>query len=148
GVEGTEFFVLVDPARKIAEVGVIAGRVGLENAQGRLTLSSGEAAAARAGLAPRRIEIRPRDQVRWAIYYPPAMWELPTAGAPLDPTVYNAWQAWRAGNSAAAVRYINAIAATERLNAVSLDYLAAILISLGRIDEARPLLDRSASLDP
>jgi Flp pilus assembly protein TadD len=148
GIEGTEFFVLVDPTRKIAEVGVIEGRVGLENRQGRLTLAAGEAAAAQPGLAPRRIEIRPRDQVRWAIYYPPAMWQLPAAGAPLDPTVHNAWRAWRAGDFAAAVRYVNAIASTERLNAVSLDYLAAILISLGRIDEASPLLDRSVGLEP
>jgi Flp pilus assembly protein TadD len=43
---------------------------------------------------------------------------------------------------------INAISSTERLNAVYLDYLAAILISLGRVDEARPLVDRSARLDP
>jgi Flp pilus assembly protein TadD len=148
GVEGTEFFVLVNPARKVAEIGVIEGRVGLENPQGRLTLGAGEAAAAQPGLAPRRIEIRPRDQVRWAIYYPPAMWEFPAAGAPIDPTVYSAWQAWRAGNLAAAIRDINAISSPERLNAVSLDYLAAILISLGRIDEARPLLDQSARLDP
>lgn len=147
GVEGTEFFVVVNPSRKVAEVGVIEGRVGLENAQGRLSLTAGEAATAQAGLAPRRIEITPRDQVRWAIYYPPAMWEFPT-GAPIDPVVYRAWQAWRAGNLAAAVRDINSISSTERLNAVSLDFLAAILISLGRIDEARPLLDRSAKLDP
>jgi Flp pilus assembly protein TadD len=149
GVEGTEFFVVVDPSRKVAEVGVIEGRVGLENSQGRLSLGAGEAAAAQAGLAPRRIEITPRDQVRWAIYYPPAMWDLPTAGgAPIDPTVYRAWQAWQAGNLAAAVRGISSVASTEGLNAISLDYLAAILISLGRVDEARPLLDRSARLDP
>jgi Flp pilus assembly protein TadD len=148
GVEGTEFFVVVDPSRKVAEVGVIEGRVGLENAQGRLSLGAGEAAAAQAGLAPRRIEITPRDQIRWAIYYPPAMWDLPAAGGPIDPTVYRAWQAWRAGNLAAAVRDVNSVSSTERLNAISLDYLAAILISLGRVDEARPLLDRSASLDP
>jgi Flp pilus assembly protein TadD len=148
GVEGTEFFVLVDPTRKIAEVGVIAGRVGLENRQGRLTLAAGEAAAAQPGLAPRRIDIRPRDQVQWAIYYPPAMWQLPAAGAPIDPTVLRAWRAWRAGDFAAAVRDINAISSTQRLNAVSLDYLAALLISLGRVEEARPLLDRSVGLDP
>jgi FecR-like protein len=88
GVEGTEFFVLVDLSRKVAEVGVINGRVALENPQGRLSLAAGEAAAAQPGLAPRRIEIRPRDQVRWAIYYPPAMWELPAAGSQIDLRVY------------------------------------------------------------
>jgi Flp pilus assembly protein TadD len=148
GVEGTEFFVLVDASRKIAEVGVIDGRVGVENAQGRLSLSAGEAAIARPGQPPRRIEIRPHDQVRWAIYYPPAMWELPTAGAPIEPRVYAAWQAWRASDIPAAVRQVNAISSTEGFNSVSLDYLAAILISLGRVDEASGLLDRSIRLDP
>jgi predicted Zn-dependent protease len=148
GVYGTEFFVLVDPARRLAEVGVIDGQVRVENAQGRLSLSAGETAIARPGQPPRRIEIRPRDQVRWAIYYPPAMWELPTAGAPIEPRVYAAWQAWRASDLPAAVRQVNAISSTEGFNAVSLDYLAAILISLGRVDEASALLDRSVRLDP
>jgi len=148
GVYGTEFFVLVDPARRLAEVGVIDGRVGVENAQGRLSLAAGEAAIARPGQPPRRIEIRPRDQVRWAIYYPPAMWELPTSGVPIDSRVYTAWQAWRASDLPAAVRQLNAISSTDGFNAVSLDYLAAILISLGRVDEASGLLDRSMRLDP
>ncbi|HEX3410086.1 MAG TPA: FecR family protein, partial [Stellaceae bacterium] len=148
GVEGTEFFVLVDAARRLAEIGVIDGRVGVENAQGRLSLAPGEAAIAQPGQPPHRIEIRPRDQVRWAIYYPPAMWELPTAGAPIEPRVYAAWQAWRASDLPAAVRQLNAISSTEGFNAVSLDYLAAILISLGRVDEASGLLDRSMRLDP
>ncbi len=148
GVEGTEFFVLVNPSQKVAEIGVIDGRVRAENAQGQLSLGPGEAAVAQPGVPPRRIEIQPRDQVRWAIYYPPAMWELPAAGAPIDPRVSAAWQAWRAGDLRAAVRQVNAISSTEGLNAVSLDYLAAILISLGRIGEASGLLDRSFKLDP
>jgi Flp pilus assembly protein TadD len=148
GVYGTEFFVLVDPAHRVAEVGVIDGQVRVENAEGRLSLAAGEAAIARPGQPPRRIEISPRDQVRWAIYYPPAMWELPTAGAPIEPRVYAAWQAWRASDLPAAVRQVNAISSTEGFNAVSLDFLAAILISLGRIDEASSLLDRSVRLDP
>ena len=129
-------------------MGVIDGRVGVENAQGRLSLAASETAIAQPGQPPRRIEIRPRDQVRWAIYYPPAMWELPTTGAPIEPRVYAAWQAWRASDIPAAVRQVNAISSTEGFNAVSLDYLAAILISLGRVDEASALLDRSARLDP
>src|SRR5262249_57353900 len=51
GVEGTEFFVLVDPTRKIAEVGVISGQVGLENRQGRLSLAAGEAGGTPPGAA-------------------------------------------------------------------------------------------------
>src|SRR5260370_15024681 len=76
------------------------------------------------------------------------MWELPTAGGPIDSRVYTAWQAWRASDLPAAVRQLNAISSTDGFNAVSLDYLAAILISLGRVDEASGLLDRSMRLDP
>jgi Flp pilus assembly protein TadD len=148
GVEGTEFFVLVDQSRKIAEIGVIDGRVRVENPQGRLSLAPGEAAVAQSGVAPRRIEIRPRDQVRWAIYYPPAMWDFPTGGAPIDPRVFRAWRAWRASDLSAAVGEVNGIRSSEGLNPVSLDYFAAILISLGRVDEACGLLDRSFRLDP
>ena len=148
GVEGTEFYVRVDVSLKIAEVGVIAGRVGVENPQGRLSLAAGEAAVARSGLAPRRIEIHPRDQVRWAVYYPPVMWALPSGGAPIDPRVSTAWHEWQAGDVRAAVRHVNAISSTEKLNSVSLDYMAAILISLGRIEEAGGLLDQSLRLDP
>jgi len=64
GVEGTEFFVLVNPSQKVAEIGVIDGRVSAENPQGRLSLGPGEAAVAQPGVPPRRIEIEPRDQVR------------------------------------------------------------------------------------
>jgi Flp pilus assembly protein TadD len=84
----------------------------------------------------------------WVFYYPPAMWELPTGGAAIDRRVYAAWQAWRAGDLRTAVRQVNAISSTDGLNAVSLDYLAAILISLGRVDEASSLLARSLQLDP
>src|SRR5262249_47035512 len=135
-------------ASGVTEVGVIEGQVGLENAQGRISLSAGEAGTAQAGLAPRRIEITPRDQVRWAIYYPPAMWDLPAAGSPIDPLVYSAWQAWRAGNLPATVRDINAISSTERLNADSLDYLSAILISFGRVTQAPLFLYRGDRAEP
>ena len=148
GVEGTEFYVRVDVPQKIAEVGVLAGQVGVENPQGRLSLAAGEAAVARPGLAPRRIEIHPRDQVRWAIYYPPIMWELPAGGTPIDPRVSAAWHEWQAGDVGAAVRHLNDISSTEGLNAASLDYIAAMLISLGRVDEASRLLDQSLRLDP
>src|SRR5438445_663215 len=82
---GTAVSLVDATAGSLAEVGVIDGRVRVENAQGGLSLSAGEAAIARPGQPPQRIEINPRDQVRWAIYYPPAMWELPAGGAPIEP---------------------------------------------------------------
>ncbi|MGH8611116.1 MAG: FecR family protein [Gammaproteobacteria bacterium] len=70
GLEGTEFVLRVN--EKETQLWVFEGRVRFANAQGSLTLSGGEAAAAQAGRAPqRRVVVRPREAVQWALYYPP-----------------------------------------------------------------------------
>ena len=72
-VEGTEFLVEVDSAE--ARISVWEGRVLAENAQGSLSLTAGQSAAARAGQAPvlRPIVVKPTDAVAWALYYPPVV---------------------------------------------------------------------------
>jgi tetratricopeptide (TPR) repeat protein len=146
GVEGTEFFVAVDRARQIARVGVIEGRVVVEAAdRTRLILDAGGAAQAGAHEKLHTIPIAPRDQVRWAIYYPPVMWEMPAPGT-VDPRIERAWQAWRAGDLTAAIAQTDKIAAAT-LDPRSRDYLGAILLSVGRTDEAGGFLgcpDRSS----
>ena len=66
-VEGTEFLVRVSENR--ADVSVLEGVVALANTRGTLVLTSGQSARTQAGEAPRRIDIRPHDAVRWALYY-------------------------------------------------------------------------------
>jgi tetratricopeptide (TPR) repeat protein len=70
-VEGTEFVVRVDATR--AEVAVLDGTVAMENEQGRLVLTGGESGQAFLDQAPQRVEIRPQDAVRWALYYEPLL---------------------------------------------------------------------------
>lgn len=70
GIQGTEFVVRVVPGE--ARIFVLEGEVLASNAAGHLRLTSGEAAVAEAGKAPRRlIVVKPRDAVQWALYYPP-----------------------------------------------------------------------------
>jgi len=69
GVEGTEFFIGVEKDRALLTV--FEGRLTAANDAGKVTLHSGQSAVAEAGQAPvLRIEGRPRDAVRWTLFYP------------------------------------------------------------------------------
>ncbi|NNG47089.1 MAG: tetratricopeptide repeat protein, partial [Deltaproteobacteria bacterium] len=80
GVEGTEFFIGVEKDRALLTV--FEGRITAANDAGKVTLHSGQSAVAEAGRAPvLRIEGRPRDAVRWTLFYPVVAATRP--GAPL-----------------------------------------------------------------
>jgi len=69
GVEGTEFFIGVEKDRALLTV--FEGRITAANDLGNVTLQSGQSAVAEPGRAPvLRIEGRPRDAVRWTLFYP------------------------------------------------------------------------------
>src|SRR5512139_4045427 len=77
GVEGTEFFAKVDDNQTF--LSVFEGKVLASNQAGGLTLASGQSAVAEAGKAPvLRVVARPRDAVRWTLYYPPVLYYRPT----------------------------------------------------------------------
>jgi len=68
-VEGTEFLVKVDSNKTI--ISVFEGRVLMTNDSGSIVLARGQSAMAEKGSAPALYQIiRPRDAVRWALYYP------------------------------------------------------------------------------
>ena len=76
GVEGTEFYVRVEHNQTV--LSVFEGKVLAENEAGSLVLSSGQSAVAKKGKAPEsRVVVRPRDAVRWALYYPPLIYAHP-----------------------------------------------------------------------
>ena len=69
-VEGTEFLITVGKDR--ATLTVFEGELATSNKVGRLVLTSGQSAVAMVGEEPKpRLVVRPRDSVRWALYYPP-----------------------------------------------------------------------------
>jgi tetratricopeptide (TPR) repeat protein len=79
GVRGTEFLIDVDQDR--TAITIFEGGVLAANAQGELSLSGGQSAEARQGQAPvLKTVVRPRDAVQWALYYPPVVYQAPSAG--------------------------------------------------------------------
>ncbi|OEU64955.1 MAG: hypothetical protein BA867_08265 [Desulfobacterales bacterium S5133MH16] len=119
GVEGTEFYVRVDRAQTF--LSIFEGKVLAENEAGSLVLSSGQSAVAEKGKAPvLRVVVRPRDAVRWALYYPPVIYAHPEE-----------------------VRIEE-----DTSNPRFLAHRASSLLSVGRVDEAKVDIENALKLDP
>ncbi|HRP65448.1 MAG TPA: FecR domain-containing protein [Thauera sp.] len=144
-VEGTEFTVGSTAAG--AQVVVAEGALRVHNALGVRHLSSGEAAQAEAGTAPRAIDVRPLDAVRWAIHYPQVVWLDAAARAALEPAageaVAAAQQAMAAGRASEALALLEALPAAAPVAAVEALRIS-LLLALGRVDRAQALLDARA----
>ena len=69
GIEGTEFFIGVEKNRALLTV--FEGRVAAANDRGEVVVTGGQSVVAEADRAPvLRTEARPRDAVRWTLFYP------------------------------------------------------------------------------
>ncbi len=145
-IEGTEFLVRVEADR--ASLGVLEGRVAVENAHGQTKVAPGELATAQAGKAPvLQTVVRPRDAVQWALYYPPVLSVSGKAAEQVPPSLQKALEAARRGDTAAAFGALDRVPASEQDPRFHL-YRAALLLSVGRVDEARPDIDRALARDP
>jgi hypothetical protein len=151
-VEGTEFLVEVDAVE--GRITVWEGRVLAENAGGALTLTAGQSAAARAGQPPllRAIPVKPTDVVAWTLYYPPVV-DLGPADFPDRPG--ETWPAdvRRSIAAAQAGDLEGAFASLARVPDPAPDprvsvYRASLLLSVGRMDEALPAIERALAQDP
>ena len=119
GIEGTEFFIRVDDDKTF--LSVFEGKVLASNEAGRLTAVSNQSAVAERGKAPEfRVVVKPRDAVQWTLYYPPVIYVRPGEPAPRE--------------DLGDLRYL-----THR---------ASLLISVGRVDEAKADLDKALSIAP
>jgi tetratricopeptide (TPR) repeat protein len=150
-VEGTEFYAEVE--RDQAFLSIFEGLVAAMNQAGSLTLASGQSAIARAGEAPiPRIVVRPRDAVQWALYYPPILDYRPADfanGAETDwqAMVRRSIQFYRDGNLAMA--FASMAGAPEHIRDPRFfTYRAVLLLTVGRVDEAKADIDRALALDP
>lgn len=151
-VEGTEFLVEVEMVE--ARISVWEGRVLAENSLGSLSLAPGQSAAARAGQAPalRPIVVRPADAVTWAIYYPPVLDFRPDdfpdrAGEPWREDLRRSLAAARTGDLEQAFASLARVpdpAPDPRVAA----YRASLLLSVGRVEDAKPAIDRILAQDP
>ncbi|MCE3241369.1 MAG: hypothetical protein K0Q83_1876, partial [Deltaproteobacteria bacterium] len=149
GVEGTEGFVLVDATRTL--ISIFEGTVLASNPVGMLTLVSGQTAIAEQGRAPiLTVRISPDDAVRWALYYLPTLYfraeDFP-AGPDWRGMVRTSIEAYIRGDLQAAFDSIQAVPAT--LNEPRFfAYRAALLLAVGRVDEASQDIERALSLNP
>ena len=145
-IEGTEFLVRVK--RDETAILVFAGTVLAENRAGRVRLQSGQQAIAKALQPPQRsLVIRPRDAVEWALYYPPIIDFRSEAYGGDAPTLRAALSLYRQGKLAEALARLDGVPADGR-DARYFDLKAAMLLSIGRVDEALPAIDQALSLNP
>ena len=148
-IEGTEFFVRVETHHTF--MSIFEGRVVTVNEAGTLTIASGQSAIAERGKAPElRTVVRPRDAVRWALYYPPII-----DYRPIDFKGEADWQGmarksigfyWE-GNFSEAFSSLEGIPEDIR-DPHLFTYRAMLLLSVGRVEEAEANIEKALSLDP
>jgi tetratricopeptide (TPR) repeat protein len=149
-VEGTEFFVRVEPDHTF--IAIFEGRVVATNTLGSLILTSGQSAVAEAGKEPvLRVVVGPRDAVRWALYYPPIV-EYRTGDFPTGTEtdwqgmVRRSIQLYWDGDLVSA--FSSLAGAPEAIRDPRFfTYRAALLLSVGRVDEAEVDIQKALKLD-
>src|SRR3990172_8871220 len=149
GVRGTEFYVRV--GADSALITVFEGTVLAESPRGSLTLTGGQSAVAERGERPvLRAVARPRDAVRWALYYPPVMYlrpdEIP-AGAGSQGKLRQSLEAYRRGDLQAAFDAIADVPATVS-DPRFLAYRAQLSLAVGGGAEPPADLERALAVAP
>ena len=150
-VEGTEFFVKVEPDQTY--LSIFEGRVLATNEDGSLLLTSGQSATTKAGQAPElRMVLRPRDSVQWALYYPPIIdyrsVDFPDIqGTDWEHRYNRSVELYTRGDIAGAISSLQDL--PEEINEPRFStYRAGLLLSVGRFDEASTDIERALNLDP
>lgn len=142
-IEGTEFALRVTPDEAVLTV--IEGQVLASNELGSVRVASGGGAVASADSAPRSVTIvRPRDAVVWGLHYPPTL-SFAEAEAAGTPALAEAARLARENRPDAAIARLAAV--PEPSNEIRL-YRAALLLSVGQVDEAAALLDVVLAAEP
>jgi tetratricopeptide (TPR) repeat protein len=144
GIEGTEFFIGVEKDRALLTV--FEGRVAAAKDRGEVAVSRGQSVVAEAGRAPvLRTEVKPRDAVRWTLFYPVVSATRP--GAP------SGWQD-RAANLLAVGRVDEASAEIEEVlktspgNADALSLQAVIAVAQNERGKALDLAKKAVAAAP
>jgi tetratricopeptide (TPR) repeat protein len=136
-----------------AVITVFEGTVAASNPQGSVMVQSGDSVVAQKGMAPvPRTAIGLREAVRWALYYPPII----DPRLPASWSTGNKWKAdareslqrYRIGDLAGAFDSLANIQPDEIDDPGFFIYRAALLLTVGRVDEAAEDIDRASGLDP
>jgi tetratricopeptide (TPR) repeat protein len=149
GVRGTEFFISVDDQRTF--LSIFEGQVLAANQAGSLTLSSGQSAVAETGKAPvLQVVARPRDAVRWALYYPPVLYVRPDefpAGSDWQGMVRKSVEFYLQGDLQNAFNSLKNLPEDVR-NPRVFAYRAALRLAVGQVEAAEADIARALRLAP
>lgn len=139
--EGTEF--LVDVYDKQAQISVFDGQVRAYNQLGKVTIHSGYLGFAAVNQAPRvkLLSLRPEDAVQWTLFYPPIIDDTTKSRFAVDAQLKAVIETYRQGHFAKSIGLIEAIAEDRRNDSYWL-LKAALLLTVGRVDEAEPIISR------
>ena len=141
-IRGTEFAVRAEPDRSLLTV--FEGEVLASNEQGEVAVPRNQSVVATPGQPPQPFLIaRPRDAVQWSLYYPPIFAAPPGAA----PELADAQRLAAGGDIAGAVAALDALPDAGR-NAAVQAYRAALLLQVGRADEARVAIDAALAANP
>lgn len=146
GVEGTEFFIGLE--RNEAKLVVYEGVVSVSNEYGNLILADNEAATISRDQAPKReAMIRPTDAVQWALYYPTIIDDRYDEKAAGSSALRASIEHHQHGQLAEVLSALENAPQSER-SPFLLTYYAGLLLSVGRVDEAKLKLDQAFILEP
>ena len=141
-IEGTEFALRVTGTESMLTV--VEGIVLASNELGSVQISSGGGAVASEGTAPRSVIIaRPRDAVTWGLYYPPTL-SLSESEVAESAALAEAARLAGENRADAAIASLRAADPSTRIRL----YEAALLLSVGRADEAGRILDAILAAEP
>jgi tetratricopeptide (TPR) repeat protein len=148
-IEGTEF--LVGVAADSARIAVFEGRVVADNERGSVSLLAGEQAIASKDSAPRKdVVVRPSDAVQWALYFP-TLFDYTVRGTAAQgagaTTLRESIELYRSGQVAEAIARLQGLPESA-ISPQLLSLRAGLLLQVGRLDEARPDLERALALAP
>lgn len=127
---GTEFAFSVEKSK--ASVWVYEGSVKVFNEHGSVILKPGKFfAEVHKGQAPKiQIDIKPRDAVNWALYYPP-IFPFPDASTHIDNDIRLAIRNYRQGHADVALALLDSLS-TEKQSSYFLKVRGAMRLSVGQ----------------
>jgi len=137
--EGTEFLVRVTDHK--AEISVFDGQVSGVNKAGKININKGFKGIAETNRPPHLqiLTVTPEDAVQWALYYPPIIDYSDSKKFTANSGLSSALEAYRRGDIDQSLAKLDEIPDAQR-NTHYLTLKAALLLTVGRIDEAQPLI--------
>ncbi len=146
--EGTEFLIAV--SAQMTEISVFDGQVSGENNSGKIKIAKGFKGTAEANRPPhlQTLKITPEDAVQWTLYYPPIVdYSTSRRTTTTDGDLIPAMTAYQAGDIYQSLSKLEAIPDAQR-NSQYLTLKAALLLTIGQVDEAQPLIHQAQIIEP